>query len=101
MPAPLYQHGRPGMSDAPERIWADYNQEWDSGSWGLDKDFDNDVEYLRSDLIAAARREGYERGLREAGAIVGLMVCQSNDGTAGRLGQAAYDAIHNLIGESK
>ena len=41
------------MGEAPERIWADYNQEWDSGSWGLDKDFDNDVEYLRADLSAA------------------------------------------------
>jgi hypothetical protein len=39
------------MSDAPERIWADGNAEWDSGSWGLDKEFDNDVEYVRADRI--------------------------------------------------
>jgi hypothetical protein len=41
------------MSEAPERIWAGGDREWDSGSWGLDKEFDNDVEYLRADLIAA------------------------------------------------
>jgi len=39
------------MSEAPERIWADGNAEWDSGSWGLDKEFDNDVEYVRADRI--------------------------------------------------
>jgi len=39
------------MSGAPERIWADGNAEWDSGSWGLDKEFDNDVEYVRADRI--------------------------------------------------
>jgi hypothetical protein len=39
------------MSDAPERIWADGNAEWDSGSWGRSKEFDNDVEYVRADRI--------------------------------------------------
>lgn len=40
------------MSDAPERIWVDGNQDWDTGSWGLTKDFDADVEYVRADLAA-------------------------------------------------
>ena len=39
------------MSDAPERIWADGNAEWDSGSWGRSKEFDNDVEYVRANRI--------------------------------------------------
>ncbi|CAB4139073.1 hypothetical protein UFOVP343_39 [uncultured Caudovirales phage] len=39
------------MSDAPERIWVDGNQDWDSGSWGLDKEFPADVEYVRADRI--------------------------------------------------
>ena len=45
------------MSDAPERIWADGNAEWDSGSWGLDKEFDNDVEYVRADRIEELERK--------------------------------------------
>ena len=40
------------MTDAPERIWADGNQDWDSGSWGQDKEYANDVEYVRADRIA-------------------------------------------------
>ena len=38
--------------EAPERIWADGNQDWDSGSWGQDKEYANDVEYVRADCIA-------------------------------------------------
>jgi hypothetical protein len=41
------------MGEAPERIWADGNEDWDTGSWGLDKEFDNDVEYVRTDLVQA------------------------------------------------
>ena len=55
------------MSDAPERIWVDGNQDWDSGSWGLDKEFPADVEYVRADRIealteqlAAARQDAKE-----------------------------------------
>jgi hypothetical protein len=59
----------PGMSDAPERIWADGNQDWDSGSWGLDKEFDDDVEYLRADLIAAARRDGWNAAIEAAAKV--------------------------------
>jgi hypothetical protein len=56
------------MSDAPERIWADGNAEWDSGSWGLDKEFDNDVEYVRADRIEEleAKLAKALEGLREA-----------------------------------
>ena len=42
------------MSEAPERIWADGNAEWDSGSWGRDKEYDEDVEYIRADLVEPA-----------------------------------------------
>lgn len=42
------------MSEAPKRIWADGNYEWDSGSWGLSKEFDDDIEYIRADLVVAA-----------------------------------------------
>jgi len=45
------------MSDAPERIWADGNAEWDSGSWGHSKEFDNDVEYVRADRIEELEAE--------------------------------------------
>jgi len=44
------------MSEAPERIWADGNAEWDSGSWGRSKEFDNDVEYVRADLFRRLRQ---------------------------------------------
>jgi hypothetical protein len=63
------------MSNAPERIWADGNAEWDSGSWGLDKEFDNDVEYIR----AGPHRE-YEKLLteriRELERILSLSPCE-------------------------
>ena len=39
------------MSNAPERIWADGNAAWDAGSWGIDKEFSNDVEYIRANRI--------------------------------------------------
>jgi hypothetical protein len=51
------------MSEAPERIWADGNAEWDSGSWGRSKEFDNDVEYVRADRIE--ERDGIIRHDRE------------------------------------
>ena len=48
---------RQDMSEAPERIWADGNAEWDSGSWGRDKEYDEDVEYTRTDLVRAQIEE--------------------------------------------
>ena len=48
------------MSEAPKRIWADGNHEWDSGSWGQHKEFDNDVEYIRADLVEAAIKRALE-----------------------------------------
>ncbi len=66
------------MSNAPERIWADGNAEWDSGSWGLDKEFDNDIEYRRADLpptIAECLRNEKVRALVEAAQKLHHAVC--------------------------
>lgn len=49
--------------EAPERIWADGNAEWNSGSWGLDKEFDHDVEYVRADLVQEAEQRGYANAM--------------------------------------
>jgi hypothetical protein len=54
------------MSEAPKRIWADGNYEWDSGSWGLSKEFDDDVEYIRADLVEAAIKRALEGAAKEA-----------------------------------
>ena len=56
------------MSEAPERLWADGNQYWDSGSWGQSKEFDNDVEYVRADIVQALTAE--RDHLREALSIL-------------------------------
>jgi len=48
------------VSEAPKRIWADGNYEWDSGSWGLSKEFDDDIEYIRADLVVAAIKRALE-----------------------------------------
>ena len=55
------------MSEAPKRIWADGNYEWDSGSWGLNKEFDDDVEYIRADLVEAAIKRALEGAAAEIG----------------------------------
>jgi hypothetical protein len=51
------------MSDAPERIWVGGNSWTDSGSWGLDKEFINDVEYIRADLATPTPAELLEQAL--------------------------------------
>lgn len=48
------------MTEAPKRIWADGNDEWDTGCWGQHKEFDNDVEYIRADLVEAAIKRALE-----------------------------------------
>jgi hypothetical protein len=55
------------MSEAPKRIWADGNAEWDSGSWGRSKEFDNDVEYVRADLAEAIVKAALERAATTTG----------------------------------
>jgi hypothetical protein len=62
-PAEYVTHGGSVMSEAPKRIWADGNAEWDSGSWGLDKEFDDDVEYIRADLVEAAIKRALDKAL--------------------------------------
>lgn len=59
------------MSDAPERIWAeDVSKEWkdDSGVWGVDKEAEHDVEYIRKDISDAriAELEAERDALAEA-----------------------------------
>ena len=54
------------MSEAPERIWADGTAEWDSGSWGRDNEFDEDVEYTRTDLVRAQIEAAVKRALEGA-----------------------------------
>ena len=54
------------MSEAPDRIWADGNAEWDSGSWGRDKQYDEDVEYTRTDLVRAQIEAAVKRTLEGA-----------------------------------
>jgi hypothetical protein len=80
------------MSDAPERIWADGNAEWDSGSWGLDKEFDNDVEYVRADRIE-------ELEAKLAKAVKALDRIQ--DGSYGKLAAKARTILAELKGEDR
>jgi hypothetical protein len=54
------------MSEAPDRIWADGNEEWDSGSWGCDKEYEEDVEYTRTDLVRAQIEAAVKRALEGA-----------------------------------
>jgi hypothetical protein len=46
------------MSEAPKRIWADGKPV--CGSWSVAKDFDDDVEYIRADLVEAAIKRALE-----------------------------------------
>jgi hypothetical protein len=80
------------MSEAPERIWADGNAEWDSGSWGLDKEFDNDVEYVRADRIE-------ELEAKLAKAVEALDRIQ--DGSYGKLAAKARTILAELKGEDR
>lgn len=69
------------MSDAPERIWVDGNAEWDSGSWGLDKEFINDVEYIRADLATPTHTEQLQQALAlPAIAVLVEALCKSAEG---------------------
>jgi hypothetical protein len=80
------------MSDAPERIWADGNAEWDSGSWGRSKEFDNDVEYVRADRIE-------ELEAKLAKAVEALDRIQ--DGSYGKLAAKARTILAELKGEDQ
>jgi hypothetical protein len=80
------------MSDAPERIWADGNAEWDSGSWGRSKEFDNDVEYVRADRIE-------ELEAKLAKAVEALDRIQ--DGSYGKLAAKARTILAELKGEER
>jgi hypothetical protein len=89
------------MSDAPERIWADGNQEWDSGSWGLDKEFDDDVEYIRADLhraeVEAAVKRAIEASINRAEKYTEC--CQSCAGVGRAIRALATDpaALERII----
>jgi hypothetical protein len=54
------------MTDAPKRIWVDGNQDWDSGSWGLDHEYPDDVEYILATPEALAEAPEVQRLIAEA-----------------------------------
>jgi hypothetical protein len=45
------------MSDAPERIWLQWEEDFGESTWCQDPINDEDVEYVRADLIAAQLQE--------------------------------------------
>jgi len=58
------------MSEAPDKIWAWYfipskQDDVIQGGWSQDPD-NRETEYVRADLVKAAREEGRQAGLREA-----------------------------------
>lgn len=50
------------QTEAPKRIWADGKPV--CGSWSVAKDFDDDVEYIRADLVEAAINRALEGAAR-------------------------------------